>query len=65
MAVLFNRGCLSEVVSIGLINDDIAESTEKFKIEIIGIIPRLSLNYVGIISEALGIIRDDDGNIHC
>ena len=62
MEVLFNKGCLAEVVSIGLINDDIVEPTEKFEIKIIDVISTSSLNHVGIINEAFGIIRDDDGN---
>ena len=64
VTVLFNRGRLSEVVSIGLINDNIAEPTEKFEIKIVRITSGSSLNLVGNITEALGIIKDDDGNYY-
>ena len=62
-SVPFVSGSLAEVVIVDLINDDIAEPTEEFQIDITRITPG-SLQLVGRDTTASGIILDDDGNIH-
>ena len=47
-----------------LINDDIAEPTEEFVIEIVKITPGAFNVTPGNVTMARGIILDDDGNMH-
>ena len=62
--ITFNSGRSFEVVSVNLINDDMAEPTEEFVIEIVKITPTTLIVIPGNVTMARGIILDDDGNMH-